>query len=149
MPRHGTAPIIAIGVLCAATLVGCARSYVATGAKSSPTAGTTEMPDDWRLDATVLAGSDASERAPAHLRPSRYTVFPDGSLAVAAGWESPLTLGQGEANETTLPSSQGAQDPLVARYNADGSFAWAGWFQAPAWTSAALSRSHSGCVPTT
>jgi hypothetical protein len=72
-----------------------------------------------------------------HESANDIAVFPDGSLAVAAGWESPLTLGQGEANETTLPSSQGAQDPLVARYNADGSFAWAWWFQAPAWTSAA------------
>jgi len=64
-------------------------------------------------------------------------VFPDGSLAVAAGWEKPLTFGQGEANETTLPNSQGAQDPLVARYNADGSFAWAWWFHAAPWDSAA------------
>jgi len=48
----------------------------------------------------------------------------DGSSVVTGLIQGTVTFGQGEANETTLTSA-GSEDIFVARYNPDGTFAWA------------------------
>ena len=50
--------------------------------------------------------------------------FPDGSCVVTAFFNGGFTFGEGEANETQLVSDEIA-DIFVARYNADGTLAWA------------------------
>jgi hypothetical protein len=52
--------------------------------------------------------------------------LPDGGAYLIGYFYSPatITLGAGEVNETTLVSS-GATDMFLARYNADGTLAWA------------------------
>ena len=47
----------------------------------------------------------------------------DGSALVTGSFEGMTTLGQGEANETTLTAA--GRDAFVAKYNADGTLAWA------------------------
>jgi hypothetical protein len=51
-------------------------------------------------------------------------VFLDGSAAVVGDFEDEVTFGIDEANETTLVSS-GENDIFIARYNSDGTLAWA------------------------
>ena len=48
----------------------------------------------------------------------------DDSAIVTGSFESVVTLGSGEANETTL-TSQGGNDLFVALYNPDGTLGWA------------------------
>jgi hypothetical protein len=48
----------------------------------------------------------------------------DGSAAVTGTFSGDVIFGQGEANETVL-SSQWGQDVFVAKYNGDGTLAWA------------------------
>ena len=50
--------------------------------------------------------------------------FPDGSSVVTGRFRTSMIFGAGEPNKTTLTSA-GAEDIFVARYNADGSLAWA------------------------
>lgn len=50
--------------------------------------------------------------------------FADGSVAVTGRFIGSATFGLGELNETTL-ASNGQDDIFVARYNADGTLAWA------------------------
>jgi len=50
--------------------------------------------------------------------------FPDGSCVLTGFFENRLTFGEGEANQTNLSSVETA-DVFVARYNADGTLAWA------------------------
>lgn len=50
--------------------------------------------------------------------------FADGSFIVTGGFEGTASFGPGEARETELTSS-GSRDIFVARYNADGTLAWA------------------------
>lgn len=56
--------------------------------------------------------------------PGAVAVFPDGACVVSGsiGGFAPLTFGAGEPSETTI--TPGVQDPFVARWNADGTFAW-------------------------
>ncbi len=60
--------------------------------------------------------------------PSDYgmgtTTLSDDSSVVTGRFYDIVTFGDGEANETVL-ESDGEQDIFVARYNADGSLAWA------------------------
>jgi uncharacterized delta-60 repeat protein len=48
----------------------------------------------------------------------------DNSIVFTGSFNSAITLALGEPNETTLPCS-GSLDILIARYNSDGSLAWA------------------------
>ena len=50
--------------------------------------------------------------------------FPDGSSVVTGSFAATATFGAGEPNETTLTSA-GSYDIFVARYNEDGTLAWA------------------------
>ena len=50
--------------------------------------------------------------------------FPDGSSVVTGYFQFIATFGFGESNETTL-TSPGGEDVFVARYNANGTLAWA------------------------
>jgi hypothetical protein len=50
--------------------------------------------------------------------------FPDGSSVVTGAFSLSAVFGPGEPNETTLISANGS-DVFVARYNADGTLAWA------------------------
>lgn len=51
--------------------------------------------------------------------------FPDGSSVVTGWFEETAIFGTGEANETTLSLSGPWWGVFVARYNADGTLAWA------------------------
>lgn len=51
--------------------------------------------------------------------------FGDGSLIVTGTYEGTVTFGLGEANQTVLTAVGGAADLFLARYNADGTLAWA------------------------
>ncbi len=48
----------------------------------------------------------------------------DGSVVVCGFFRSSITMGNGEPNETIL-TSVGSKDMFLARYNSDGSLAWA------------------------
>jgi uncharacterized delta-60 repeat protein len=50
--------------------------------------------------------------------------FPDGSCVLTGFFEDRLTFGEGEDNQTNLINDEIA-DVFVARYNADGTLAWA------------------------
>jgi len=50
--------------------------------------------------------------------------LPDGSAVVAGIFTDTVTLGEGEEHETTLAAEDG-RDFFLARYDADGSLAWA------------------------
>lgn len=57
-------------------------------------------------------------------------LLPDGSVLIAAYFDSSIVLGEGEPNETALTPIQSSggfasDDVLVARFNSDGSLAWA------------------------
>src|SRR5262249_11311554 len=50
----------------------------------------------------------------------------DGGVVLTGRFDgSTVTAGEGEANQTTLTSGGGAFDLWIARYQADGSLAWA------------------------
>jgi hypothetical protein len=51
--------------------------------------------------------------------------FPDGSIAVVGDFTFDLTLGTGQANETTLSSPDGSTEAFAARYDASGTLTWA------------------------
>lgn len=51
--------------------------------------------------------------------------FPDGSSAITGWFEETAVFGAGEANETTLALSGPWWGVFIARYNADGTLAWA------------------------
>ena len=55
---------------------------------------------------------------------SGISVGTDGTAVVTGHFEGTATFGPGEANETTLTSAEG-YDIFVAKYNSDGSLAWA------------------------
>ena len=57
-------------------------------------------------------------------RAGGVSAFADGSSVITGGIDGSVTFGAGEANETTLVGT-GASDVFVARYNADGTLAWA------------------------
>jgi prepilin-type N-terminal cleavage/methylation domain-containing protein len=48
----------------------------------------------------------------------------DGSSIITGYFEGTATFGQGESNQTSLVSA-GAQDAFIAKYNANGTLAWA------------------------
>jgi hypothetical protein len=50
--------------------------------------------------------------------------LPDGGALVTGSFEDSVTLGEGEANETTFDMADG-RDGFLAKYNADGTLAWA------------------------
>ncbi|MFC1737278.1 hypothetical protein ACFL1X_14295, partial [Candidatus Hydrogenedentota bacterium] len=52
------------------------------------------------------------------------SAFADGSCVVTGMFTKPVVFGQGEENETTL-TSDGTGDIFVAKYNSDGTLAWA------------------------
>ncbi len=52
------------------------------------------------------------------------TTLSDDSTVVTGRFSDPATFGEGEANETVLVSA-GLRDIFVARYNTDGTLAWA------------------------
>jgi hypothetical protein len=52
------------------------------------------------------------------------SMLPDGSAYVTGGFPGSATFGPGEAGQTVL-TSQGGYDVFVARYNPDGTLAWA------------------------
>ena len=52
------------------------------------------------------------------------TSFSDNSTAITGYFEGTITFGEGEPNETALTCA-GDHDILIAKYNADGSLAWA------------------------
>jgi len=51
-------------------------------------------------------------------------VLPDGSSLVTGGFQDTAILGEGETNATSLTSA-GGYDIFIAKYNADGTLAWA------------------------
>lgn len=51
--------------------------------------------------------------------------FSDGAFVVTGMFYGIATLGSGEANETTITGNPTPPDVFVARYNADGTLAWA------------------------
>lgn len=51
-------------------------------------------------------------------------VYPDGSSIITGSFTDTAVFGQGETNSTTLVSA-GSRDIFVARYNANGTLAWA------------------------
>lgn len=51
--------------------------------------------------------------------------YDDGSCVLSGILANSVTFGEGEANETTLTSVAGTFDVFLARYNADGTLAWA------------------------
>jgi hypothetical protein len=51
--------------------------------------------------------------------------FGDGSCIVTGTYEGAVVFGSGEANQTTLTALGGGGDLFLARYNADGTLAWA------------------------
>jgi hypothetical protein len=69
-------------------------------------------------------GSVAWSRTVTGMRGSAVSGFQDGSLVVGGDFLGPITFGTGEPNETTLVP-MGNQDIFVARYNPDGTIAWA------------------------
>ncbi|MFC1735095.1 PKD domain-containing protein [Candidatus Hydrogenedentota bacterium] len=52
------------------------------------------------------------------------SAFPDGSCVIAGIFQDAVTFGLGESNETLLTSA-GERDVFVAKYNTDGTLAWA------------------------
>ncbi len=52
-------------------------------------------------------------------------VLPDGSSIITGGFEGTATFGPGEANETSLTEAGENNDIFVARFNPDGTLAWA------------------------
>jgi uncharacterized delta-60 repeat protein len=54
----------------------------------------------------------------------RIAALSDNSTVVTGGFGGSATFGEGEPNETTLVSA-GSFDIFIARYNADGTLAWA------------------------
>lgn len=57
--------------------------------------------------------------------PTFSAAAPDGSLVVAGRFDRALTLGAGEAHETSFRQPAGEGDVFVARYGPDGKLAWA------------------------
>ena len=55
---------------------------------------------------------------------SGIAALSDGSALVTGGFGGSATFGSGEAEETTLISA-GGEDIFIARYNPDGTLAWA------------------------
>jgi len=53
------------------------------------------------------------------------SAFPDGSFVITGGFCNTATFGPGETNETTITGNPTPPDIFVARYNADGTLAWA------------------------
>jgi hypothetical protein len=53
------------------------------------------------------------------------SAFVDGSVVVTGRFISEIVFGAGEPNETVMTSSDNYAEILVARYNPDGSLAWA------------------------
>jgi hypothetical protein len=65
--------------------------------------------------------------------PEGVAALPDGSAIVAGSFEDTVVFGEGEPNETALTSGA-AEDIFAAKYNPDGTLAWAkraggGWTQ--------------------
>ena len=56
--------------------------------------------------------------------PLEIAAFDDGGAALSAIFRGEILFGEGEPNETEL-TSIGGSDVLVARFNSDGSLAWA------------------------
>jgi uncharacterized delta-60 repeat protein len=56
--------------------------------------------------------------------PNGITALPDGSLVICGVFRESASFGQGEPNEVVL-TSEGLGDIFIARYNADGTLAWA------------------------
>jgi prepilin-type N-terminal cleavage/methylation domain-containing protein len=55
---------------------------------------------------------------------TKVVVYPDGSSVVTGSFTDTAVFGQGETNATTLVSA-GSRDIFVAKYNANGTLAWA------------------------
>lgn len=51
--------------------------------------------------------------------------FPDGSVAVVGDFTFDLTLGTGQANETTFSAPDGITEAFAAKYDAKGTLMWA------------------------
>lgn len=70
------------------------------------------------LDFAERAGGTQTEKG------TSVATFEDGSSIVVGDFQDSATFGAGEANETTLTSA-GLEDVFAARYNADGTLAFA------------------------
>ena len=77
--------------------------------------GTVDVAD---VSYAVRAGGAAEDSG------NSVATFADGSCVVTGYFEGTATFGPGEAAETTL-TADGWHDVFVARYNADGTLAWA------------------------
>ena len=53
------------------------------------------------------------------------SVTAGGSAFITGNFNNAITFGSGEANETALPPASGSHDVFLARYNPDGTLAWA------------------------
>ena len=73
---------------------------------------------DGALEWAKRAGGTASEMS------NSITAFSDNSIVVVGGFLRSSTFGQDESNETVL-NSTGLMDIFIARYNSDGTLAWA------------------------
>ncbi len=59
---------------------GCATTPTADESPSFATDPLAAVPIDFSIDLTILTGAGVGPHAEVHLRPSRYVLFPDGSL---------------------------------------------------------------------
>ncbi len=57
-------------------------------------------------------------------RGREVTVLSDDSTVVTGHYFGPAIFGEGETNETVLPTTDADTDVFIARYNADGTLAW-------------------------
>ncbi|MHC4663900.1 MAG: choice-of-anchor Q domain-containing protein, partial [Planctomycetota bacterium] len=74
-------------------------------------------------DNCTLAWAKKAE-GPSNNSGGAVAAFPDGSCVAVGGFSENATFGEGEPEQTTLISS-GSGDVYIARYNSDGTLAWA------------------------
>ncbi len=117
-------------------VAGCDGSFVVTG--EAPRGITFDRADGTKLalaDAALwIAKLDAQNKLVwANAIPEGVSddsvwaypsLFPDGSVVVGGVFGTSATFGQGQPNETTLTTLGARLDGFIARYEADGTFAW-------------------------
>jgi hypothetical protein len=78
----------------------------------------------YNSDGTLAWAKSVSPATSAPIEAEAVDALPDGSSIVVGEFGDQTTFGAGEASQTTLTTNGGAT-PFIARYNADGTLAWA------------------------
>ncbi|MCX6646079.1 MAG: PKD domain-containing protein [bacterium] len=73
----------------------------------------------------ALIWAKQAEGAPGHSQGNGITTLIDNSTVVTGGFSGSATFGSGEPNQTVLTSFSDYTDFFIARYNSDGTLAWA------------------------